>query len=363
MVTRANASPELIKKLEGIKEIKRQYPVTTLDAYHYQEALQEYDALRGELCRLPQVSYQPTLQEVITACHRARHVVGFVLAIPGDLLALEIDPTSPSIKRSILLFGENILPFPKKRVRPWKSIFEKASELKPGLFLPPLRFDYKTFLTFYFQSLSHSLREEMVEGGEDLAIRRSIAIFTTLHEELTSDHKYLEIVSTGKGLTFIECLLYRENRRREREKKVSAGETVKMVEQLRELLYVLGTSAEIGFLLAEAMVIKEEETSLLLDWVELYERARSELTLRCLETERRIILSHLLCSHSTEFPPSPSELISSVEKLLKEWLIRLEGGDLPTLLVKPLPNEKEIVRYLLVALRKNRPWLIEFFNR
>ncbi len=112
-----------------------------------------------------------------------------------------------------------------------------------------------------------------------------------------------------------------------------------------------------------------EENEFLFAAEELFERAEREYTTHLIEVERRIALSII---HRFEGTPSRvpeavvDEAIETVKLSLRRGLTQLadcKRRRIPFFVMEGMEFSVRKNRYTLLALKKNRPWLIEFLSQ
>ena len=173
--------PELLRKLEAIQELKRQYMIGSLSAFRYHTAMVFYESLRSNLMRMPWITHCPTVREVSGACKQAqRHIQSYLMR----LAVLKSTPENLS-----LISRHYILSASEQGIAD-ECLYKESIDYF-------WRFDYQTFLANYFRHFSRTLGW----SAPDTASRR-YAFAVACKDATESAHQYLESVTTGERVSF-----------------------------------------------------------------------------------------------------------------------------------------------------------------
>lgn len=378
MVTRATAIPRLLRRYGELVAIKARYGVNTWDAHHYITALHWYERIRKTLRKsIGYRFYEPTAEEIGQVCLRMKDLVEALLTL------VAVRKSTP--KNLSLASRHQVLSCDERSARiEWRNA--DAAAYVWG-------FNYSLFLEDYALAMTVSYAR-----GDHAPETSSAAMRFALDRAVQSEDPYLFLVhhpcdaafrnvgeeerEEGIALqTFWRHATYRRGNTERFWKIVrdqQLGETPPADTEIpsewlhREVRHVLLREARHRFrLLRNASSGVTLKTLLLTNFAERYERAKRERTLRTIAVERQIALAATHLKHDVvlEGTPSPRRLVERTIELLQRQLERRRraaafAASRDDAAAKTSAREhEELVRYAILAVRKNRPFLLEFWSR
>ncbi len=373
MAAPRNADPEFRRKVEEIQRMKMQPGVTSQAAYHLYTSNRAYEALQDRVARAVP-GYRLSLREVKTVCGVVQRIVEFFL----DHLAIR----ASTVANLSLNSKHMVLPFAPHAIR---ELLNDEKELaKRGMDAHLWKFSYEAFLIGYASFLE--LTEEAEEAEAEKGSRETQAITETLTLHFTEGFPCLEFAETGERISFRE---FERNARYRTPPDHGflyeyAGDDISDIpyEKVTEAIHDRMKAARLKDLemslpfifnrqtIAEklASVADEDECKFLHDYRELYRRAEREHTRKTLDVERQIALSFIYEALPRSLwlqggAPLVDEALAVISRFIAN--ARRHASNEAT----PLPDREAAIAllgirlYVQQALRKNRPWLIEFFDR
>lgn len=377
MVTRATASPRLLRRYGELVVIKARYGVNTWDAHHYITALHLYDRIRKTLRKsIGYRFYEPTAEEIGRVSLRMKDLVEALLTL------VAVRKSTP--KNLSLASRHQVLSCDERSAGiEWRNADAAAYVWE---------FNYPLFLEDYALAMTVSYAR-----GDHAPEANSAAMRFALDRAVQSEDPYLFLAhhpfdaavrSVGEeegeeGIalqTFWRHATYRRGSTgqfweivRDRQLGETPPTDIEIPSGLhREVRHVLLRKARHRFrLLRNASSGVTLKTLLLTNFAERYERAKRERTLRTIAVERQIALAATHLKHDVvpEGTPSPQRLVERTIALLQHQLERrrraaafaASRGDAAA--ETSAREHEELVRYAILAVRKNRPFLLEFWSR
>lgn len=357
-----------VRKLEELKHLRAQWGATGLNAWRYMKTIENFEKL---LRNLPADLPHPSLNEVIYICEMAK---GFFCAIleylSNDLSSLEnlgLDAThyicNPFEK------PEESYPLPEElddrddmSNQLWTLDYQNflIGYCLHSKFISPLRKAFLATISLWMDGnwplLTHVMSGKRITLGEfcenaefwqNNNQQASIKAFLSIG--IISEAEYQECFAKGSDNPELTPSVHD---RLKKDKVENCWVVCKdLIESFLDNPPVIN-NAEARFLLKENP----------------YKWAVKELTLKQLWTERRVALQsvyHYLQQDKSE----PSSIIDSLIddlkirlRAAKERFKRCEDLVAPSLFFNRVKETIEETRYRILALKKNRKWLIEFLS-
>lgn len=371
---------ELKEKLFEMKEIKSQYLVNSLTAFQFMKVQSCYRTLYEGLLSYNLLSYKPTLREIINLCN-------FVNFTVLDLLRYLAERSSRAEDLSLVSYHSVLSLSNNAEIK--KSDAIQNSDRDNGIY--GWEFDYRGFLSLLFERFPELFWNNF--GVACLNVKQ------LLKKLLDSDYRFLRRLDSGQWISFKEFIDNPDYRRGTVEdfiscwnyqveegefdaqplpldtKEISALEHFKLKERLVQGEVLLDI-VEIFEPISNRIV---PLASLLFDWEKTYKRALEERTLKHLHIERQIALSCVIQSLLAVSNLTREKAISLVDNeiiLCKKSIDATREGI--AALLRGIPDKDstrtlddqlifkneslQAHQYLFIALKQNRPWLIEYFS-
>ena len=340
----------LEEKYEEVKSLKSRYSITTHDAWEYVKSKEKYKILQRQIIANPEkeTPYIPSLRELSHLCKDIN-----IIAISA------VKKTYLEKKKDFLAdFESNIQEFANCKIILEDRVLEQINKEIFGQ--REKRVDYFRFAKEYYKIRKSLPPQKALRGITLKLIENEFPFFIHENKALTLS----EIAKDKELYGFVKPT----NSTKE-ETKCLGKLDIKLLDKFNKWLrgkYDLPLSVENskGFTSEERELLYKSPS-------DLYERAERERILRTIETERRVALGEFInhefvCNlsekdkNTASTEASINKKIENNKKLLFEREKRLKSLrdiNAPSPVLKSAIKLVENVRYVMLALKKNKEWL------